>query len=105
MRWTPGKMSRNVEDRRGQRMGGGAKMGIGGTIILAILSLVFGQDLVSGSGGALPEGLAHEVMPVGHRPRHGDEQPARLHLSAVEGDAADLERRGGGTASRRLNLG
>src|SRR5699024_5045115 len=31
--------------------GGGAKLGIGGMLILAVLSMVFGKDLVTGSGG------------------------------------------------------
>ncbi|HEY0971643.1 MAG TPA: neutral zinc metallopeptidase [Gemmatimonadales bacterium] len=53
MRWTPGGVSRNIEDRRGRRMGGGMKMGVGGTVLLLILSLVFGQDFISG-GGAPP---------------------------------------------------
>ncbi|HEX5580110.1 MAG TPA: neutral zinc metallopeptidase [Gemmatimonadaceae bacterium] len=55
MRWTPGGVSRNIEDRRGARMGGGMKMGLGGTVVLLILSLVFGQDFISG-GGSVPAG-------------------------------------------------
>ena len=55
MKWTPGGSKANVEDRRGARGGGGfgrAGMGLGGTAVLLILSLVFGRDFVSGSGGA-----------------------------------------------------
>ncbi len=53
MRWTPGRMSRNVEDRRG---GGGIGMmgpgmGLGGVVLL-VLSLLFGQNLFEGEGGA-----------------------------------------------------
>jgi len=59
MRWTPGGRSRNIEDRRGQGgFGGGggipigrAGMGLGGTILVLILSLVFGGDIFSGGGG------------------------------------------------------
>ena len=52
MKWTPGGSRANVEDRRGARGGvGRAGMGIGGTAVLLILSLVFGRDLVTGSGG------------------------------------------------------
>lgn len=47
MRWTPGGDSRNVEDRRGGGLGM-APVGIGGTVILIVLSLLFGRDFVSG---------------------------------------------------------
>ncbi|MDQ6800073.1 MAG: neutral zinc metallopeptidase [Acidobacteriota bacterium] len=45
MRWTPGGESSDIEDRRGSSgFGGGAPIGIGGAIILLILSLVFGKN-------------------------------------------------------------
>jgi uncharacterized protein len=44
MRWTPGGPSKNVEDRRGSGGMGMAPMGIGGTIILLVLGLLFGKD-------------------------------------------------------------
>ncbi len=55
MRWTPGDRSSNLEDRRGQRFGGFGRMGIGGIVILLVLSLVFKRDffsLVSGGEAA-----------------------------------------------------
>ncbi|CAN97617.1 MULTISPECIES: KPN_02809 family neutral zinc metallopeptidase [Sorangium] len=54
MRWTPGKRSENLRDLRGAS--GGAKLGVGGTVILLVLSLVFGKDLLSGlgQGSAIP---------------------------------------------------
>ncbi|HZO18460.1 MAG TPA: neutral zinc metallopeptidase [Gemmatimonadaceae bacterium] len=53
MRWTPGGRSRNVEDLRGRRgLPIGAGMGVGGTIIVLILGLLFGGDIFSGGGGA-----------------------------------------------------
>ena len=51
MRWTPGGESSNIEDRRGQSggfiPGGRAGMGIGGAVVLLVLSLIFGRDIVS----------------------------------------------------------
>jgi uncharacterized protein len=62
MRWTPRGRSADLEDRRGAR-GGGAlpKMGLGGLILLAILSFIFKTDLftlVGGGGAAPPPGSA-----------------------------------------------
>ncbi len=60
MRWTRGTRSTDIEDRRGQGGGGfGGRipipmgrggMGIGGIIILLVLSLVFGRDFLGLSG-------------------------------------------------------
>lgn len=52
MRWTPGGVSGNVEDRRGGFGGGGLKLGLGGTLVLFVLSLVFGRDFFSLVGGS-----------------------------------------------------
>jgi uncharacterized protein len=62
MRWTPGGRSRNLEDRRGQRGGRGfavgGGIGIGGLLLLLVLSLVTGQDFLGllggGGGGGAP---------------------------------------------------
>jgi predicted metalloprotease len=59
MRWTPGGTSSNIEDRRGEGGGGGlggggfkvgGPMGIGGALIVLVLSLIFGGDIFSGGG-------------------------------------------------------
>jgi predicted metalloprotease len=49
MRWTPGGRSADLEDRRGQGGGGGlrlggGKLGIGGFIVLALLSIIFRRN-------------------------------------------------------------
>lgn len=57
MRWDRDHQSSNVEDRRGQGGGGGGggmRLGLGGFVVLAILSIVFKRNffaLVSGTGG------------------------------------------------------
>ena len=53
MRWTPGGSSSNVEDRRGMGGGGGFRlggggMGIGGALVVLVLSLLFGRNLFDG---------------------------------------------------------
>jgi predicted metalloprotease len=48
MKWTDQGRSSNVEDRRG--MGGRVGMGIGGTAVLLVLSLLFGRNLFEDVG-------------------------------------------------------
>ncbi|HZD93202.1 MAG TPA: neutral zinc metallopeptidase [Candidatus Sulfotelmatobacter sp.] len=61
MRWTPGGTSGDIEDRRGEGGGGGGfgfggmHIGIGGMLILLVLSLVFHRNffsLLSGGGAS-----------------------------------------------------
>jgi predicted metalloprotease len=55
MRWTPGGRSSDVEDRRGAGGfgfgGGGMRIGLGGALVLLVLSLVFHRDFFSLIGG------------------------------------------------------
>jgi predicted metalloprotease len=61
MRWTPGGVSSDIEDRRGSGggfggfgFGRGPQVGCGGAVILLVLSLLFGKNLFTlfdGSGG------------------------------------------------------
>ena len=61
MKWTRGGRSANLEDRRGAGgpygggRGPGLKLGIGGFLLLAVLSLIFKKDFFAlvGGGGAL----------------------------------------------------
>lgn len=61
MRWTSGGRSDDLEDRRGQGGGGGGfnlggtHIGIGGFLLLLVLSLVFKKDFLSlaGAGGGV----------------------------------------------------
>jgi uncharacterized protein len=52
MKWKRGPVSADIEDRRGMRMsrvGGG--LGLGGALVVIVLSLIFGQDLTGVIGG------------------------------------------------------
>ncbi|HLQ22318.1 MAG TPA: neutral zinc metallopeptidase, partial [Gemmatimonadales bacterium] len=59
MRWTPGGRSDNLEDRRdetGGGFGGMRRIGLGGIVVLLVLSVIFKRDLLtpflsSGDGG------------------------------------------------------
>jgi hypothetical protein len=66
----------NVEDRRG--LGGmGLRLGVGGTLVLAVLSVLFGRDLLSEVGGG--------TGPV------GDEQASPEQVERRKASEADLE--------------
>jgi predicted metalloprotease len=59
MRWTPGGVSGDIEDRRGAGFGGGRpglRVGLGGLAVLVVLSLVTGRNflaLLEPGGGAV----------------------------------------------------
>ena len=62
MRWTIGERSSNLEDRRGERFGGMGfgRLGLGGILVVLVLSLIFKRDFFSllsgGSSQAAPAG-------------------------------------------------
>lgn len=60
MRYDQGHESANVEDRRGASGGGGGlpigKLGIGGTLIVGVLSLIFGRNLFTSSSSSPSRG-------------------------------------------------
>src|SRR5277367_1792591 len=90
MRWTPGGVSGDIEDRRDDSGGGfggggfgGMHLGIGGVIVVGILSLIFHQNLFtlfSGSGPSAP------VQSAPNRPLDAREQPEVQFISAVLDD-------------------
>lgn len=72
MKWTPGKQSRNIEDRRGAGgVGMGRGVGLGGGALLLVLSLLFGRNLFEevqpapGGSVAAPGG---SVAPISETP-------------------------------------
>jgi uncharacterized protein len=76
MRWTPGGESNDIEDRRDQDSGsggggfggfgfGGMHIGIGGAVVLLVLSLIFKTNLFAllGGGGVVSPGPAVHTQP------------------------------------------
>ncbi len=91
MKWTPGGTSQDVEDRRDEGGGGGFQfggmhLGIGGALILLVLSLVFKQNFFAllGNGGAES---SSPTMSKPNSARDQQEQPLVQFVSFVLDDA------------------
>jgi hypothetical protein len=86
MRWTPGGLSSDVEDRRGDSGGGfgGGGLGIVGFIVLLVISLVTGRNYIGAyfSGG----GVAHQQQ-AGPRTVSPQEDRSAQLASFVLGEA------------------
>jgi uncharacterized protein len=86
MRWTPGGVSDDIEDRRDDSGGGGGfgfgHLGIGGIIIVGLLSLVFHQNLFTLFSGA----PSQEVRSVPNPRQDAEEQPEVQFVSFVLDD-------------------
>ncbi|HEX2832394.1 MAG TPA: neutral zinc metallopeptidase [Thermoanaerobaculia bacterium] len=95
MRWTPGGVSSDIEDRRGMGGGGGGfgfgrgpTIGCGGAIILLVLSLLTGKNfftLFDGSGGG------GSVQPTATGPQSApvEQSPAEKERVEFLSDALD----------------
>jgi len=90
MRWTPGGESQDIEDRRDEGGGGGFQfggmhIGIGGAIVLAILSFVFHRNLFALLGSTTDPSTATISQPDPVRDQ--SEQPLVQFVSFVLDDA------------------
>jgi predicted metalloprotease len=88
MRWTPGGLSSDVEDRRGQSGGGfgGGGLGLVGFVILLVISLVTGRNYL---GAYLSSGgVAHAPQSASQAPSPQENMSAQL-ASFVLGDVQD----------------
>lgn len=86
MRWTPGGVSDDIEDRRDDSGGGGGfgfgHLGIGGVIVVGLLSLLFHRNLFTLFSGAPTQ----TVRSVPDRQRDAQEQPEVEFISFVLND-------------------
>ncbi len=92
MRWTPGGSDENLEDRRGESGGsggglggGGLKLGLGGTVVVLLLSLVFHKDFFSIlDGGAASDPVPSSASPLAGAPRGAPVQSSASEDSLVQ---------------------
>src|ERR1700729_1729358 len=82
MRWTPGGLSSDVEDRRGDSGGGGfggGGLGIVGFLVLLVLSLVTGRNFLGSffRGAAAP---TQQMQPAGAPRTHTAAEDRDAHL-------------------------
>jgi uncharacterized protein len=86
MRWTPGGVSEDIEDRRDDSGGGGGfgfgHLGIGGVIVVGLLSLLFHRNLFTLFSGA----PSQTVRSVPNREQDAREQPEVQFISFVLDD-------------------
>jgi predicted metalloprotease len=95
MRWQGGRESDNVEDERGSSGGGpgGMVLGLGGTLVVVVLALVFGidpqallQQINQGPGAQINQAPAPAGAPVGDA---GDDELKKF-VRVVLGDTEDV---------------
>ena len=87
MKWRNARRSKNVDDRRGLRTGGGVKLGLGGIAAVVVVSLLFGQNPLE-ILGLVAEVQQGAPQPGESAPPVGDE--ASDFVSAILGETEDV---------------
>lgn len=93
MRWTPGGTSGDIEDRRDQSGGGGGgfgfggmRLGLGGLLLLFVLSLIFKQNFFALLGGGASPGTGSAAVSQPDPARDETEKPLVQFVSFVLDD-------------------
>jgi predicted metalloprotease len=86
MRWTPAGRDPNLEDRRSAGGGMGKGLGIGGTVVVLALSLIFGRNLFTDLGVEPGVGSTGAPMTAADS---AAEEPEVQFISYVLGDVQD----------------
>src|SRR2546423_10638113 len=91
MRWTPGGRSPNLEDRRSVGGGLGRGLGLGGTVVVLALSLIFGRNLFSDLGVSPAVGAtAAPISPADSAAEETEVQFISFVLDDVQGTWARI---------------
>ncbi len=78
MRWKGREGSKNIEDRRGQRMKRGAGVGIGGIIMALVAIFIFKQDPMQVIGGVMSGQGQKQVSSEPYRPSAQEQEVANF---------------------------
>ena len=104
MKWDDNGPSKDLEDRRGETGGGGGggfrlgggRLGIGGFLVLLVLSVVFKTDLTGalggGGGGIAPQPSSAEGVPAPVASSAEEEQLVRFMSFVLDDAQANWER-------------
>ncbi len=88
MKWRRARQSDNVEDRRGGRGGGGAKIGLGGLAIIVVIGLLMGKDPMEMLG--MVGELQQQTPAGGTGPAAPVNDEASQFIAAILGETEDV---------------
>jgi predicted metalloprotease len=101
MEWTPGGSSQDLEDRRGETGGGGGgggfgfgHLGIGGILIVGLLSLVFHQNFFSlfSGGGGIDSGQGQVQSAPNPRQDQAETRERDLMVAVLNADQSNWDK-------------